>query len=345
MEKGRCTLDEILTQSDAWAEALAEVGALKQSIGAIAQRRYSRFIFTGCGSSYYLSLAAATFFQAMTGICAQAVPSGELLMNPEGHYAGNDTHLFVFSRSGTTSEVIESVQTFKAAQAGDAFSLSVYENTPLESISDYYLPIRAGAEKSIAQTRAFTSMYVAITAITTLIAGRPDLFEEMKRLPDIGQTLLETSQPYAREVGENLDFDRFYFLGSGERYGLACEGNLKMKEMAITHTEPFPFLEFRHGPISMVDENTVIVGLLSESYRAYEAGVLDDAKKLGACIVSLSERDANVSFDSALPEGIRNVLYLPPLQLMAFYRSIKKGFNPDRPRNLNSVVYLEQAKG
>ncbi len=158
-------------------------------------------------------------------------------------------------------------------------------------------------------------------------------------------TIAPSAMPAKRAAGARPGIEKRIFLGSGPYYGLALEANLKMKEMAITHTEPFPFLEFRHGPISMVDENTVIVGLLSESYRAYEAGVLDDAKKLGACIVSLSERDANVSFDSALPEGIRNVLYLPPLQLMAFYRSIKKGFNPDRPRNLNSVVYLEQAKG
>ena len=65
----------------------------------------------------------------------------------------------------------------------------------------------------------------------------------------------------AQSIGADLDLDRFYFLGSGPRYGLACELSLKMKEMSLTHSEPFHFMEFRHGPMSMVTESTVIVGL------------------------------------------------------------------------------------
>jgi glutamine---fructose-6-phosphate transaminase (isomerizing) len=340
VERGQFTRDEMFSQSIAWTAALAEVEAIKQQIAAVDFSQCQQVIFTGCGSSYYLSLSAATLFQNVTGVCAKAVPAGELLLNPSGFYRGRDNYLFAFSRSGATTEVVESVKAFRANHAGPIFSTSVRGNTPLADASDFYLAIKEGEEESIAQTRAFTTMHVAIAAIAMLAAGRPDYFDEMKRLPDIAESLLTRYESYAREIGEDLNVDRFYFLGSGERYGLACEGNLKMKEMTITHTEPFHFLEFRHGPISMVTENTVIVGLLSESHRNYEEKVLDDARGLGAQVVAVAERAADITFESALSECVRNTLYLPLLQVMAFYRSLKKGLDPDKPRNLNSVVYL-----
>lgn len=148
-------------------------------------------------------------------------------------------------------------------------------------------------------------------------------------------------ESYAKEIGENLNFDRFYFLGSGIRYGLACEANLKMKEMTLTHSEPFHFLEFRHGPMSMVNENTVVVGMLSDVNRVHEAKVLSEMKMLGGTVAGFGESDADVCFESNIPESARGVLYLPILQLMAFYRSVAKGLNPDRPANLTAVVKLD----
>lgn len=344
MEKGQFTKNEIFTQGDAWAQTLNAVDVMRPDIESLDIRQYRQVIFTGCGSSYYSSLAAATLFQNMTGICAKAVPAGELWMDPGGHYGSGDNLLFAVSRSGSTTEVVQVVRQYRANRAGSVFSVYI-DDGPLAHLSDYCLSINGAKERSIAQTRAFTSMYLGLVGVTTLAAGRPELFEEMRKLPDIGRSLLDRYESYARAVGENLDIDRFYYLGSGERYGLACEGNLKMKEMAITHTEPFHFLEFRHGPISMVNESTVVVGLLSESWRDYEEKVLHDVSRLGAQVVSLAENKADISFESGLPESIRHVLYLPLLQTMAFYRSLKKGFDPDRPRNLDAVVVLEHGSG
>ena len=114
-----------------------------------------------------------------------------------------------------------------------------------------------------------------------------------------------------------------------------------MKEMTLTHSEPFHFMEFRHGPMSMVTDTTAILGLRSAVNASHEQTVLDDMQKLGGNIFSLAESDADVNFSSGLPEEIRNVLYLPPLQLMAFYRSVAKGLNPDNPQNLTAVVELD----
>ncbi|MFO8077104.1 MAG: SIS domain-containing protein, partial [Thermoplasmatota archaeon] len=111
------------------------------------------------------------------------------------------------------------------------------------------------------------------------------------------------------------DYDRFYFLGSGCRYGIACEANLKMKEMAQTHTEPHYFLEFRHGPKSMVNEHAVIIGLISENSRDFETQVLGEMEEIGGNIISLSDKDTTISFNSELPDELRTILHLPVLQV------------------------------
>ena len=114
-----------------------------------------------------------------------------------------------------------------------------------------------------------------------------------------------------------------------------------MKEMTLTHSEPFHFLEFRHGPMSMVNEKAVVVGLVSESNSSHEKAVLNEIQALGGKILSLGELGVDIAFRSDIPESVRNVLYLPVLQLMAFYRSLAKGLNPDHPKNLQAVVKLD----
>jgi glutamine---fructose-6-phosphate transaminase (isomerizing) len=346
MERGTHTYTEIMSQPEAWADALNMVEKGKNSLEKIFAAEYDQVLFTGCGSTYYLSLAAAALFQEMTGKLARAVPGGELLLNPDtvvGRASSPTckTLLVAVSRSGSTTETVRAVEQFKKRNLGPVVAVTNYGTEPLAGLADLPLVIEKGQEESVAQTRSFASMYVATTALTLVAAGAESLRGEMGKLPDAGAKLLAKYEPVAREFGENLAADRFYFLGSGGRYGLACEVNLKMKEMTLTHSEPFHFLEFRHGPMSMVTENAVVVGLLSEKNFSHEQTVLNEMRAKGGNILSLAEAGAKVAFESGIPESARNVLYLPILQLMAFYRSMAKGLNPDRPNNLTAVVKLD----
>ncbi len=329
------TYNEILSQTSAWAQALDVVSASDSPEAG----DYDQVIFTGCGSTYYLSLAAAALYTELTGRSARAVSGGELLLNPQTVLTDQQTLLFAISRSGTTTETVKAIEKFKAGKRGDIIVISNYDEV-LSRLADVNIVIDKGQEQSVAQTRSFASMYVAVTALCAKMAGRNDLVSAMAELPGIGNLVIGNFESYAKEIGENLNFDRFYFLGSGIRYGLACETNLKMKEMTLTHSEPFHFLEFRHGPMSMVNQNTVVVGMLSEANRAHETKVLEEMKMLGGTVAGIGEKEADVYFESNIPEEARGVLYLPVLQLMAFYRSLAKGLNPDRPRNLTAVVQL-----
>ncbi|HVN14532.1 MAG TPA: SIS domain-containing protein [Anaerolineales bacterium] len=333
------TYNEIKSQTAAWVQAIHawDEAPLPEAAG-----KYQQVIFTGCGSTYYLSLTAAAVYQELTGCAARAVPASELLLNPQvilEKESFSPYLLVAISRSGTTSETVKAVEKFKEKDLGEVTVISNYDEI-LSELADFSVVIDQGQEESVAQTRSFASMFVAATAFASRVAGRNDLLIAMQKLPEVGERLMNQYESFAKQIGENLNFDRFYFLGSGIRYGLACEANLKMKEMTLTHSEPFHSMEFRHGPMSMVNEHAVVVGMLSEQNRIYEANVLEEMKKLGGTVASLGESDADVVFESKIPESVRGVLYLPVLQLMAFYRSLAKGLNPDRPNNLTAVVQL-----
>jgi glucosamine--fructose-6-phosphate aminotransferase (isomerizing) len=330
------TYAEITSQTEAWAQAIDVTR--RTSLPDV--EKYNQVIFTGCGSTYYLSLAAAAMYQELTGRAARAVPGGELLLNSQTVLTEQKTLLVAVSRSGTTTETVKAVEKFKKEKRGDVIVISNYDET-LSTYGDVNIFIPKGQEESVAQTRSFASMFVAATAMCARMAGRGDLVDAMNQLPVVGNSIIGKYESYAKKLGENLNFDRFYFLGSGIRYGLACEVNLKMKEMTLTHSEPFHFLEFRHGPMSMVNQNAVVVGMLSDANRVHEAKVLEEMKMLGGTVTGLGESETDVSFKSQIPEQVRSVLCLPVLQLMAFYRSVAKGLNPDRPTNLTAVVKLD----
>jgi glucosamine--fructose-6-phosphate aminotransferase (isomerizing) len=330
------TYREIKSQTEAWAQALNVTEAV--SLPNAAQ--YEQVIFTGCGSTYYLSLAAAALYQELTGCVARAVPGGELLLNAQTILTNQRTLLVAISRSGTTTETVKAVEKFKLEMRGEVIVISNHEEV-LSRLADISIVISKGQEESVAQTRSFASMYVAVTALCVRMAGRSDLMQTISVLPKLGEQLMTKYEQFAKIIGENLNVDRFYFLGSGIRYGLACEVNLKMKEMTLTHSEPFHFLEFRHGPMSMVNQDAVVVGMLSDANRVHETKVLSEMKTLGGMVTGFGENDADVQFESGIPESVRGVLYLPVLQLMAFYRSVAKGLNPDRPNHLHAVVRLD----
>ncbi len=336
MENNTYTRNEIVSQPEAWRQALNVTRAARLP----KPDDYEQVIFAGCGSTYYLSLAAAALYQELTGRAARAVPSGELLLNSQTVLTKEKTLLVAVSRSGTTTETVKAVEKFKTERRGDVIVISNYDEV-LSRSADINIVIKKGQEQSVAQTRSFASMYVAVTTFCVRMAERDDLLASLHHLPYLGERLITSYETQAKTIGEDLNIDRFYFLGSGIRYGLACEANLKMKEMTLTHSEPFHFLEFRHGPMSMVNEKAMIVGLLSEKNAIHEQKVLDEMQAKGGLVFSLAETGATVCFESELPEAVRSVLYLPVLQLIAFYRSLAKHLNPDRPHNLTAVIKLD----
>jgi glucosamine--fructose-6-phosphate aminotransferase (isomerizing) len=331
------TYNEIKSQPQAWAETLDMLARRKDEwLSFFKEGNFDSVILTGCGSMYYMPLAAAVIWQELTKLPTRALPGSETWLNPGLIPAAARPLLIAVSRSGTTTETIRATRAF----GGKTVTVSCYPEAELPTIGSFNLLVTAGQETSVAQTRAFSTLYLATLTLAVFASGRDDLWQELQSLPALAEKLINRYEPLAEELGKDLALDRFYFLGSGLRYGLACEVNLKMKEMTLTHSEPFHILEYRHGPKAMVTPSALVVGLLSDAQREQEEAVLKDMRLLGGRTLSIAESGADVELDSGLSEIARSLLYLPIPQLIAFQRSVAKGLNPDQPENLTAVVEL-----
>ncbi|EFH82828.1 SIS domain-containing protein [Ktedonobacter racemifer] len=342
------TLREILTQPLAWQAALDVVAANQEAIQVLWKSKdYTDIVVTGCGSTHYLSQAVAPLLQRQLGIRARPVPASELLLFPETVIApGSHPLLFTISRSGQTTETIRATRMFEQRYGGPVITIGCYPEAELVALSDLALVIPEGQEQSVVQTRSFSAMLLAAQAAIALAHNAH--FQAMRNLPELGKRLIDAYHDLAKQLGSDAQFERFYFLGSGLQYGLASELNLKMKEMSLSVSEAFHFMEFRHGPMSMVNEHTLVVGLLSDTASAHELAVLREMRALGGRTLVLSEdhvpteaADFQINFSSGLAENNRAVLYLPLLQLLGYYRARINGQHPDHPHNLTAVIVLD----
>lgn len=344
---GQHTYAEISSQPAVWSEVIASfLAAQDQVVSAYQALAPDSVLFIGCGSTYYLSQIAAALFQGLTGIPARAVPSSELLLFPEQVVTRPERTLLVaISRSGTTTETVQAVSHFRHLGGLAVWVIGCYRQSTLFQSGDLTLLAEAAHEQSIAQTRSFSSMLLLAQALAATIAGQD--VSVLTTLPERLRTMLQNAGDQLATLGQRLDLERIFFLGSGYQYGIANEAMLKMKEMSLTGSEAFHFLEFRHGPMSMASPEALIVGLLSDNARVHEERVLTEMKALGAYTLGLnssygSNYQLNIGFgDDPLPPWTLPALYLPPLQLLAYYRAISKGLDPDNPRNLEAVVTLD----
>jgi glucosamine--fructose-6-phosphate aminotransferase (isomerizing) len=317
----------------------------------LASSHHDETIFVGCGTSYYLSLAAASMYSLVTGQRTKAVAASEVIfffetVLPE---AGDGYMPILISRSGTTTEVLRAAAKIKHRLGDVTFGISCRPDSDLAQHSRFPLVSPPADEKSVVMTRSFTSMLLLIQYLAALRSNKKEYEEELAQLPGHGEGVIDSASDTARQVIELGNYSKFVFLGQGPYYGLACEAMLKMKEMSLSVSEAYHSLEYRHGPMSLVDDNMLLTFLISERARDQEKILLKEMKTLGADTLAICERadpeieaasDYLIELRSGLSDEARLILYMPLLQLLAYYNSVAKGLDPDNPKHLTQVVTL-----
>ena len=343
--RGSLTLQEILDQPEAWAAALEQFEADASRVDRLFEREpRDEVVFTGCGSSYYLSMTAASVFQQFTGLRAKAVPASEILQFPEGVFAQDSSPLLVAaSRSGTTTETLRAAKAV-ARQGIPILCLTCAARSPLAQQADLALCSPRGREKSVVMTKSFSSLLLLGLLLAAQRAGDAGLRRELHRLPALGRRVLKIALPLMRDVGTAAS--RFVFLGAGPAHGIAWEAMLKLTEMAQRPAVTYHPLEFRHGPIAAAGPGTVAVLFGTEGGKRLEKALVRDLRRQGVSVValgddwSMAEAETGVALGVGLSDAARSVLYLPFAQLLAYHRAVGAGLDPDRPQHLGSVVRL-----
>jgi glucosamine--fructose-6-phosphate aminotransferase (isomerizing) len=346
------TWNEVLSQGTVWQSVLGDMRS-SQVVEKILHSSHSKreWIFVGCGTSFYLAEAAALSWVLLTGMPARAIPASEVLLFPRLLQAeGPDLQAVVISRSGRTSEAVRAAIVLRRDLRISTLGVTCAGNSQLERACDISVVLRAADEQSMVMTRSFTSMLLSLQVLAARRAGNLQFMDSLRIMaegftPRIGALAGQMEAFVAQHT-----FADYVFLGQGPFHGIAREAALKIMEMSCSYSQFFHSLEFRHGPKAIVSPATCLTFFLSDTAQKAETEVLSEMKELGGVILAICNR-ANAEIRSASDlvidldvTGDELALLAPciaPCQLLGFFTGLRKGLNPDEPKNLSHVVILD----
>jgi len=336
------TIDEELDRTRKIAEEVKSEG-------------YDMLYITGSGTSYHAGLASQYALSNLTNLMISIIPASEFQRWVPSKIS-KKVLLMAISQSGESTDVLEAVE----AALERKMAVLAVTNTPgsrLARMSDYYLLCKSGREMAIPATKTYVTQLTTVFMLSIELADESINSEELTRLrnglyeaPQLIGEALESLDVQIQEIAEKYqDRNLLFLLGSGPNYATALEGALKLKETCTIFAEGFATREFLHGPIRLVDERTPIIMIvppdeidtcldLSQSLRNFGAPVIIISERSGNSAKLIESSDETILVPSGLPKIFSPILYVIPLQLFAYYSSISRGLNPDRPEKLAKVV-------
>lgn len=348
---GAHTLVEILSQPSIWSETgrqLRESGELDRLAATFSPR--SPWLFVGCGSSYYLSRLIAALWTRHFYIPATGIPASELLFAPEETLRRiGAEQIVLMSRSGETTEVLRAAELLQAHKTVQTLGVTCNPQSQLEALCTHTFKLAWADEKSTVMTRSFTAILLAFQRLGLQFVGDHLLSTALDELSQRGQAWLDGHARKIQQFAAKRKFDDYVFLGQGAHYWLAQEAGLKVTEMSSSYAQVYHSMEFRHGPRSIAGPNTLITLFLSEAAAEAETVLACELKELGAAICVIANRattdlrncsDLLIELGLDLPEFARYAVTAIPAHLMGTAIGLRKGLNPDAPKNLTRAVVL-----
>ena len=308
-----------LTQKENIQEIIDEVGDLQ------------RVCFVACGTSYHASLTGKYLIESLAGIPTDVILASEFKYSAN---TLNDKTLVVFiSQSGETADSLKALDV--ANQTSKTLGIVNVAGSAITRRADYVI-----------QTQA-TSIYL----FAALLSKNKELLSELDRVPAFIDEVLGQDD-FIRELSKRYNYARdFFYLGRGYSYPTALEGALKLKEISYIHGEGYAAGELKHGPLALIDEGIPVVVILppGDNYRKTMSN-LEEVKSRGANVLALgaegdeslkAKADVVIPINPDVKEIIAPLVYIVPLQLIAYYITLEKGHDPDKPKNLAKCVTVE----
>ena len=299
----------------------------------------------GCGTASYACLAGEYFFSKIAKKHVNFSVGSEFGYHL--HFLNRESLIVALSQSGETMDILESVKKAKERKAKIASLVNVFGSS-LYRFSDYKMLIGAGPEKAVASTKAFTGMLAHLVLLAYNLANRSS--EGQRVLAEAIKSMKEVLSPKVVKkimtLAEMIVGKRhIYVIGRGISYSTSLETALKIKEISYIHAEGLAAGELKHGPLALIEKGTPCIAFLpnDETYGANLAGAME-MKARGGFIIGISFKPHEV-FDYYIPvTDAKEATIIPNVvvaQLLAYYLAIKKGLDPDKPRNLAKSVTVK----
>lgn len=321
--------------------------------------RANEVFLVACGTSYHACLAASYMFSKLAFLPTYPVYASEFV-EQHGKSVNIDSTILAVSQSGETADTLAAV-TCAQQRAATILGLTNVIGSTLTRISRVYIGTQAGPEIGVAATKTFTSQLSVLAQLALKLSKKRGkisqdeidcLEENLKKIPEDVETIVRTQEEKIKQIAKRYkDSKVFFYLGRGISTATAFEGRLKLMEIAYIPSIAFPAGESKHGPISLVENGFPVVFICpkDDSHKTLIGNIME-MKARGAHIISvIEEGDEEIKSLSEeyieVPKGIPSVLspipFVVPLQLLAYYVSLEKGFNPDMPRNLAKSVTVK----
>ena len=330
---------------------LSDIGLTEDEI-----RGVGRIYIVACGSAYHVGMAAQYVLEDMAGIPVRVELASEfryrsLLLEP-------DSLVMIVSQSGETADSLAALREAKKRGVKTLGIVNVVGSSIAREADSVFYTL-AGPEISVATTKAYSTQLIAMYVLAVQFAkvrGRIDeevyagYIRELRSLPEKIEKIIEDKERLQWFASKQANAKDVFFVGRGIDYACCMEGSLKMKEISYIHSEAYAAGELKHGTISLIENGTLVIGVLTQP-ELYEKTVsnLVECKSRGAYLMAVTTYGNYNIEDTA-----DFVIYIPktdphftvslaviPLQLMGYYVSVAKGLDVDKPRNLAKSVTVE----
>lgn len=319
-------------------------------------RKLSRIHIVACGTAYHAGMTAKYVIESMARI------SVELDMASEFRYRNpiieEGALVIVISQSGETADTLQALRDSKARGAKVLGIVNVVGSS-IAREADSVMYTWAGPEIAVASTKAYSAQLIALYLLAMKFARVKGTISEeeyqqlvfdLRRLPEQIELLLGNKTRIQRFANRYVAAKSVFFIGRGLDYTLSMEGSLKLKEITYMHSEAYAAGELKHGPISLIEDGTLVMASLTQEdlYKKTISNIRE-VKSRGAFVLALTTTGHDDIEDTAdyvlyIPQTNRyftNSLAIIPFQMFAYYVSIGKGLDVDKPRNLAKSVTVE----
>ena len=310
----------------------------------------------GCGSAYHVGVTAQYVLEDLARIPVRVELASEFRYRTP--LLPEKTLVIIISQSGETADSLAALRQAKQYGASTLAIVNVVGST-IAREADHVFYTLAGPEIAVATTKAYSTQLAASYVLAIALAkARGTLTEEdaakmigeLETLPDKIEKLLENKERIQWFASKQVAAKDIFFIGRGIDYAISLEGSLKMKEISYIHSEAYAAGELKHGTISLIEPNTLVVGIQTQQdlYEKTLSNLLE-CKSRGAYLMALT-----CSGNYSIEDSADFVIYIPktdphftaslgviPLQLLGYYVSVAKGLDVDKPRNLAKSVTVE----
>ena len=330
---------------------LSEVGLDEDTI-----RNVSQIYIVACGSAYHVGMAAQYVFEDLARIPVRVELASEFrYRNP---ILDKNGLAIIVSQSGETADSLAALRECKARGIRTLAIVNVIGSSIAREADNVFYTL-AGPEISVATTKAYSTQLIAAYVLALQFAKiRSEITEEqcdayvkeLKTLPEKIKRILEDKERLQWFASKQANAKDIFFIGRGIDYAISLEGSLKMKEISYIHSEAYAAGELKHGTISLIEDGTLVIGVLTQP-KLYEKTISNmvECKSRGAYLMGLTtfgnyNTEDTADFTVYIPKTdphFATSLAVIPLQLLGYYVSVNKGLDVYKPRNLAKSVTVE----